>query len=95
MAKLKALNLHISINVGGNVMDNPDDIVGYSENETIVLDFANESKLEEQLTQFPWVAEIIRPAIQLLNAKYEAKLATESKPKEKTTELKKKLKDLL
>lgn len=95
MANLKALNLHVTVQVGGNVMDDPENIVGYSENMNIVLDFGNETSLEQELTNNPWLADVVKPVIEKLNAQYEAKLVAEAKPKEKSAELKKKLKGLV
>lgn len=95
MANLKALNLHVSFQVGGNVMDDPENIVGYSENVNFVLDFGNEKALEQQLTDNPWLADIVKPVIEKLHAQYDANLAEEAKPKAKSAELKKKLKGLV
>lgn len=95
MANLKALNLHVNIQVGGNVMDDPENIIGYYENANIVLDFGNETALEDQLTKYTWLSDIVEPVIKQLNAQYEEKLVVQAQPKEKATALKKKLKNLV
>lgn len=95
MSKLKALNLHMNFQVGGNVEDDPENIVGYSKNTNIVLDFGNEQQIENELNKYPWLSDIVKPVIEHLNAAYEADQSLAAQPKEKTAELKKKLKGLL
>lgn len=85
----------MTFQVGGNVEDDPENITGYSDNINIVLDFGNDVQTEKQLNQYPWLEGIVKPVIEAINAQYEAKLAEQAKPKEKTADLKKKLKGLV
>lgn len=95
MSKLKALNLHMTFQVGGNVEDDPENIFGYSKHANVILDFSNEQQVEDQLNKYPWLIDIVKPVIEHLNAAYEADQALAAQPKEKTADLKKKLKGLV
>ena len=95
MAEPKVQNLQLSIALSGVRENEKDETVGYNESLNIVLDFGNETQIEKELAASPWLMEVVGPIVKQLNKAYEARVAVEKKPKEKTNALKEKLKGLI